>query len=599
MTTILHRTPDSGLISPARVPDLTHPGAFARWWLECTQRLRVPVTRLADVLEGLDSEIAFVRASLVLGHALNTLERARRLAGLALGADDPVVRLFALCQIAFLETKSGFHARRGEFCGAPVAVDLFDQLLNDARDIYPKSLLLAEVEARIHRGLSEAYLLGGEYEKARHQIVRAIGLGQGLEMKLFVSYSRLFLASIALNAGRHCEARPLYEGILEDPDTPEPVSIDAQLYLAMCLYWLGDDDQSIALLDELRSQHGANVHVHFYRECLLALTGRGGLETAPDVYRQFLPNGPATLFECHQLLFRANERRPSRVRDPERYLLELRRVVEHLRPTSPYVAVTSAFLRSLASLRLGEVGLSIQQHIQPGTAEHHPVSIQVLALGLVIEIALHPHGRDLMPLERATAEILEMLAAEPASVRLGLAQRLLVFLPTAGAFLAYSPHSLPELVNVCGSSVMNCRTRPITVYDRHGLRPTHALHWTLEAFGLGMDIIRAGGGQLGAEERTLLHAHGERLHWFTPVPPAQLVYHFLRVHEAITARRKTPRDSAWHQSALDVVNRHGLLPRDTHGPHAKQGKTIRKALSLLIEGEITCAGFKSLIGWHT
>jgi tetratricopeptide (TPR) repeat protein len=580
-----------------RLPDLMHPGAFAQWWLESTQRRRVQEPQLADRLERLGTEIAFVRASLVLGYAPAVLERTRRLAGLALGANDPVIRLFALCQIAFLETKSGFHARRGEFCGAPVVVDLFGQLLAEVQDTYPKSLLLAEVEARLHRGLSEAHLLGGEYDEARHHIVRAIGLGQGLEMKLFVAYSRLFLGSIALNAGRHGEARPLYEAILDDPETPEEVSIDAQVYLAMCLYWLGDDDAALALLDELTVHQPRNPHALFYRECLLALTGRGGMDAAPDVYRQFLPNGPATLFECHQLLFRANEQRSRRERDPRRHLIELRRVIEALRPTSPYVKATSAFLRSLASLRLDEVGLAMQHYVAPRATDDHPVSVRVLTLGLAIEIALHPHGRDLIPLERATRAVAQLLEDQPPSVRTGLARRFLLMLPVAGAFLAYSPHSLPEFVIVCGPSVMNCRTHPIAVYGRQGLRPTQAIRLTLERFGQDVTDMRAGGGQSDAEERTLLQVSGERLHWFTPVPPAQLVYHFIRIHESLAQKTGQAADSLWYQSALDVASRYGLLPHDARGPYAKQGKTIRKALGLLIDCELTCAGFRSFIGW--
>jgi tetratricopeptide (TPR) repeat protein len=576
------------------LPDLSNPTSFNEWW---TQKLASGFTslELAELLETEGSMMGRVRASLVLGFAPQVRERSRLLAGQALSAQDEVTRLFALCLLAYYEVKDGFHLRHGEFHGAPTAEILIQSVLEQTKNLITRSLLLVEVEARLHRAMSEAKMLTGDFLQAKSHIAHAIALSQGLGLKLFTYYSRLFLANIATNSGLLQDARGQYQVILSDFESPSEVLFDAQLYMAVTLYFSGEDRAAIATLKELSVQFPNNLQAKFYMECFLTLLGWDSFDSEPEVYREYLPNGLATLREVFQLIWKANDRKGNKERERKNHLLKARTILEKLRQHSDLVKSMAALLNGIIALHLNELMLAIKHAKIAINIENLPLASKIMGFSLALEIALRYNGHDIIPIHDLVNQLCDLIDQVSGDARTDLALRIRMLLPRAGAFLAVNMNCPSEFQNICVLSILDVSKRPISVFVQHGLRPTHAIRFSLQAFDFPIIDPNDGGGQLEAEEKVLYRAVEQRKHWFDPVPPALLIYHYLRAHELAVGIPLLHQTSTWHQTAHDIAQRFGILPDYLKGQNVTEASLIVRVLNSMLRGEVSVAGVRRLI----
>jgi hypothetical protein len=565
------------------IPDLSNPKAFADWWHECHQ-LDIAPLEIAKMLEAVGTSIALVRASQVLTRDPKHSILASSLAGRSLQASDHDVRLLARLRLATLEVMRGYrvgtHDVRGAFSAVPVLLETLE-----ACDLaHPRTDLIIETELRTRKSLAEAYLMTGEYEAARGHLSHSLVLAQGLGLESFVHHTLFLLGVVLFHAGSISTSTATLERVASDPRAETIYAWDASLVIAMNALWQGDDDRALAALKRLSTQ--SKVYA-LYADCALAITGRGGLEADFAQVRAFFANEMMLTFQAYTLLIRANGRRSSM--ESESFYRELRVSLEHFRTTTVWLEAECGFLRCLASLRLGEFGLARQQYPAPEGIPTEHVALRALVLGLGLELGLHVWNSDVRPLADLSASLQRLLLNSSPPVRTSLAQRFKVFLPLAGAFLAYSPYSVSEFVSACGPAVLNLRSKPVKVYDTSTLRPLHAVRYTLEVFGYVDLDYRDGGGQLEAEEQALRHVHGSRQHWFTPVPPALLVYQFSRQHQLAFGQTQMP--SNWNQAAHDLVRSHGLLPVGARGFRERERKSLGTAFRRLMHAESNISDF--------
>ena len=484
------------------IPDLFDPKAFADWWHECHQLDMAPL-EIAKMLEAVGTPIAFVRASYVLTRNPNHAILAASLAGRGLQASDHDVRLLARLRLATLEVMRGYRVGTHDVRGAFSAIPVLLEVLESCDLEQPRTDLIVETELRARKSLAEAYLMTGEYEAARGHLSHALVLAQGLGLESFVHHTLFLLGVVLFHAGNINTSTATLERVASDPRAETIYARDASLVIAMNALWQGDDNQAFAALERLSTQ--SEVYA-LYADCALAITGRGGLDVDFAQARAFFANEMMLTFQAYVSLMRANGRRSSVESDG--HYRELRASLEQFRTTTEWLEVECGFLRCLASLRLGEFGLARQQYPAPEGIPTEHVALRALVLGLGLELGLHFGNSDVRPISNLSLALRGLLLDSSPPIRTSLAQRFKVFLPLAGAFLAYSPYSVSEFVSVCGPAVLNLRSKPVTVYGTSTLRPFHAVRYTLEVFGHRDLDYRDGGGQLEAEEQALSASSG-------------------------------------------------------------------------------------------
>jgi hypothetical protein len=565
---------------------LSDPVTFAAWWRDRADRRKIPPIWIAEALERSGTAIALVRASQVLTRDPAHAPLAARLAGRALSARDVDVRLLARLRLATLEVMRGYRLGARDARGAFSAIPLLHDLLGTCDEAQPRTDLMVEVEMRCHKALGEALLMTGAYTLAHKHLAHALAIAEGFGLESFAHHVLFLLGVVCFHDGQLTEATATLEQLASDVQAEAVYANDAFLMIAMTALAKGDDSRAISALETLRT----NSEVYaLYADCALVITGRGGLEASPDRAGEIFANELMLTFRAYRLQLQANGRRRSRESD-ERYR-ELRALLEGFRTTTPWLEAERGFLRCLASLRLGEFGLAAQQYPMFEIQSEH-VALRALVLGVGLEIGLHYLGTDVRPLAELTAKLQRLLLEMSLPVRQSLAQRFKVFLPLTGTFLAFSPHSVPEFVSVCGPAVLNVCVKPIAVYGTATLRPVHAVRYSLEAFGHPGVEHHSGGGQLEAEESALCHLHGSRRHWFTPIPPALLTYQFLRQHELVVgAKSRMP--SGWLQAALDLSQMYGLLPSGARGFLERERRVLEDALKSLMRSESSIAEFQT------
>jgi hypothetical protein len=565
------------------IPDLSNPKAFADWWHRCHE-LVIPPVEIARMLENIGTPIAVVRASQVLARDTNHAMLAASLAGRGLQASNHDVRLLARLRLATLEVMRGYQVGTHDVRGALSAIPVLLEVLESCDLDQPRTDLIVETELRARKSLAEAYLMTGEYEAARGHLSHALILAQGLGLESFVHHTLFLLGVVLFHSGSIENSTVTLERVAGDPRAETIYARDASLVIAMNALWQGDDERALAALERLATQSEAYA---LYLECTLAITGRGGLKVSFDQARAVFSNEMMLTFQAYRLLLRANGRRSSM--ESEGFYRELRASLEQFRTTTVWLEVECGFLRCLASLRLGEFGLARQQYPAPEGIPTEHIALRALVLGLGLELGLHFGNSDVRPISNLSLELQGLLLDSSPPIRTSLAQRFKVFLPLAGAFLAYSPYSVSEFVSVCGPAVLNLRSKPVSVYGTSTLRPVHAVRYTLDAFGHRDLDYRDGGGQLEAEEQALRHEHGSRQHWFTPVPPALLVYQLLRQHQLEFGQSQT--HSSWNQAAHDLVRSHGLMPSGARGFRERERKLLEAALRRLMHAESSITNF--------
>jgi hypothetical protein len=577
-------------LSTTTLPALDDPEAFARWW-DAMEDSGVTPDALAERLEATLTPLGAARAALILGHSAEVRDRVRKLAGQAFGGDDSV-KLFGLAIIGILDCKEAYQFVRGELRTTIDTVRLLNTLLDTVKQSTNRPPLLSEVEARLHRAIGECATINGEYDLARRHLVLAIAFGQGLIMHSFVYFTRLFLANVAVNAGAMGEARAHYSQLIADVQTPADIVLEAQVHTAMTLFWSGEDTHALQFIKEILAQYPRHPYVTSYCDALKILTG---VKVAPENLnecQQQLPNGLYTLVEVFQALWHSEGKR-KRDQDRKVHLTQARKALEALRASGNLLNALGEFLKGLIALRSQEMSVAVKAAQAALKIETVP-SVRILVLGLALEIAIDWNGFELIRTDDLTANIAAELGKLSSSARRDMANRFALLLPRAGALFAVSPEAEGEFISVLTNSILDVSVRPIKVFESHGLRPAHAVQITLEAFGF--PVIEAdGGGQLAGEEQVLFRRVGECDHWFTPVPPASLIFCLLRTHEHIVGVNQTHRFTTWLHAAGQVARRFGVLPKYTRGPYTLEATKISEELGNLLVGKFSVSDFRRVV----
>ena len=435
---------------------------------------------------------------------------------------------------------------------------------------------------QLHRGLADAYKQVGEHQTAIAEAAEAIKYAKALGLKGGLQAALQLLATTYFVAGETELALAEYDALVQQTDVSLPVLTFAWINRALLLLTLGDDEAALHSLED----SGDVVRIQACRQYILCSSGRGGLEGEVLGGLDGMPIEFVFHTNCYRLLL-AHDGQPGQ-EDLQRVV----QIAQNFRPLNPYATVMRDWFLGLALLGQGHaVSAAINARNMPWKElPAHYYAARGRALMLWLEIGLHYGSEDLAPLARLTAEVRELFnqISNP-STRTSLARCLNLWHPTASAFVAYSPDSVPEFFQFATPAVWR-DARPIIVYGEGVTTRTPFVAKALRDFG-----FRTEDREGGTEEAKLLtvlrkpHAReGERPHVRPVISPALLVYNLIRADDAS--------DSLWRRAAFDLARSHGLIPvPQTRNYHSREVEHNNNWLEKLLHGEVSPVGFRSEI----
>lgn len=251
-----------------------------------------------------------------------------------------------------------------------------------------------------------------------------------------------------------------------------------------------------------------------------------------------------------------------------------------------------AWFKSYTAYRTGEFGLAQQFFPKLEDVPNEQTALRCMILALSLEISTAFLGRDILPPIQTAQAIQSILLTLSLGARRGIARRISISLPAAGAFLAYSPYSTTELVEFCAGAVMQVLGKTLVHRDKK-IQPIHAGVATLEDFGLEFKY-HPNKVQADQQRNAMLFACRDRLHWHRAISPALLVYAYFRMHWLTCGKNAESEVSVWEQNALTLISSHGLFARP-RGFEVEKRHRLENALSLLVRKAIHPKEVQSII----
>jgi hypothetical protein len=557
-----------GCSTPVALDD---PLAFEGWW-NAQLGVRSPES-IADELERLGTPLASVRCGQVLGYGVNAQARGKRLSQSGMLSNDPAVRLFALLRLAHFEMRAGYAATEGDLFGPPTVIPAVEAVLESADRVPSPTLLLVEVRARAHALLAEAFLFEGKHDLAKSHVAQAILLADALGLRAAKQKMELVQYQIYFDSGAVLFAREQFQRLAGRADEDSPFARVARHMFGLSHMVVGDDDAAIRWFEEHQSDPVCAELLGYAR----AVAGIGGLERNPQTCARWLTSESAALYECYQLLLE-DSGRPG-----DEALRRVHGLCDNARTASRWIAAEFAWLKTYASYRAGQYGLAERSFPRLSDVSGEQTGLRCMILALSLELSVAFNGRDVLPPLETARTLCELLSELSVGARRGVTRRIALYLPVAGAFLAFSPHSTPEIVERCAPSVMRVNGR-VTVQHGAKLQPIHGGVVTLNDFSLSSDY-HPNQVQIQQEREALLFSEGDRLHWHRPISPALLIHALFRMHWIHCGERARGETSVWEHSATALLVSHGLMARP-RGFEIEKRHHLEELLIQMIHKEI-------------
>ncbi|MCD0175651.1 hypothetical protein IHN32_06780 [Deinococcus sp. 14RED07] len=415
---------------------------------------------------------------------------------------------------------------------------------------------------------TQAYAQGQAFASEGLLLSRAIGTST------LTNSLRLNYALLSLRLGQTAAAQATYNALLADEHAGPNMKRYAQLNLSALSVMHGEIQSALTQftgVEQSQPSVEARVGIQYVQALSARLPQDEPVLECPD-------HNYDGLTRSMQLLHAgAFSSKPACVAGA----LQLLRV---LRPGAESLMPVRTWLQTVGLLRQGKPFLAAQRI---GAAQPVQPLIQVLVQAAKVDIALHFNGVDIEPLEALVYRLAAALEQLPSrEARETVAELLLVWHPRAAAFLAVSPCAIPEITDVALPAIF-VDGRPIHVYGQAVPSRLPFLQLTLEAFGVPAQVGRDQSAEYIRLDSVVL-THREQNPWRRPiVPPAQLIYHLIRVGE-----RAGP---LWGAAARELARSHGTVPTTMGGYLRSQRTAVHGHLEALLSEQISSGTFRSMV----
>jgi tetratricopeptide (TPR) repeat protein len=494
------------------------------------------------------------------------------LARIASQSDSSVIREAALVELAIHEFN--FSSKKSSVLSDALIPSLFVCLENLNKTL-PYDEWISETELRIFIFIADCYVESQQYEMAKKYASLAIITAKKLLLDSYKINAYNIMALINLRLEKLSDAFEGYAIIARNSNSSDFLQGLARVNQAVIVSLLGDDNGALDILEkflEIQPEHFPAIVSHQYIKGIL------GWLSDDELIIEDTSNNFSTQTHCFRLLL-SNQGNPK-----EAALNEILSVMRSWSPNSSIAALMAKWFQAFTLYKLGQSLLSIKI---VDSIESHIPSVNILIDALKLELALLFDAVEFESVEKISFRITQIfLDSKDPQERSGLAARLAFWYPTAAAFLAFSPFSTLELHEFGAGSVFK-DGRPITIYGQGIPARLPFVQKTLSVFGFNTQVERDQSVENSRLAKILLVKRGSRQHYLPIVPPALIVYQFIRVSEYSGL--------IWKRAASSLVRSHGLVPTTSGGFLRMERRCVQELLEKLVEGTINAETFKKSI----
>jgi hypothetical protein len=319
----------------------------------------------------------------------------------------------------------------------------------------------------------------------------------------------------------------------------------------------------------------------------LANCGRLPSEVSIQEFSKVLSNETFTILQCNQILGK-DQGKPGK-----NDWSNLFNLAGKIKPESDYIIQISNYFRCFAALKLGEFSKSVNLLPDFDKINDGFVSLKSMSLLLGLELAILCRESSYLSIVVQFKKLKSFLELLPLVSRKCIAQRGKIFFPYASAFLAFSPFSSIDFVEVCADILVHVDGRA-SVFSK-SIQPILAGCILLDDFGIKYKK-KLNEVQMIQEKEVLLQSvfWGFRFHWYKPVSPAFLIFQFLKCHEEEVGKDNFSSHSIWSRAAKDIVNGYGLVPHP-RGFETEKRQKIEQLLEQMLKGNVLPSEFYTLL----
>lgn len=546
------------------VPSLEDTKAYAAWRDECLKVREIPHIIMAELLESIGTDIAFLRAAIILGNFLQHHSFASRMLVGAFSGRR-VVYLMAKC----VEAQN--VALRGYAVDSQVNIlglsmnNVLQAVLEEVSLVQDRTPLHLELEVRAHSALSESLALSENYDAAIQHASEVILLAPHIGLQNIAMGCKYLIADIQFRQGNLIAAKALIEEVIDSPATQTDLLETAVGVRALVQYWLGDETACLATLASL----DAGIAQSFWWvETFTMRQQPSGKEKYDELAKYY---GLAhTLAMFAKQLMKAQEVSPERESTAHAIYKTLGNELHQSRSVfrQGWLVPFAQCLELFAGMRSRSFEFP-NMHLPcptPEAIQAMPPTARALSCAILIEVGItrlisDPTQTNVGSIYAALDGLTVTFENLEEHVLEQIARKLQLLCPTALALVAVAGASSQVVLDIGTGAVMNLRQRPISVYGSSGLRPIHAAQLTLKAFGRYDLVSFSRGGSQARDLRNVLYrAYFGRSCWFDPIPPSLVVFILLVLRDFADGHQQS-RSQVFQQAASRIYKTFGICPR--------------------------------------
>jgi hypothetical protein len=233
------------------LPDLYLPVEYANWRDHCLYELKIPREILVHLLEENGTPIALVRAAFLLHVNKQSADRAKQLAERVLLTGERIVYLLAKSILAHMVANEGFVDSTQSNAMSQATKRVLQGILKEVTQLEPRTPLHLEVEVRVNVSLSEACAVLNEDDEVLNHASEVVYLAPKVGLAS-IGWAALYqIADLHFRRGRMSESLEIFNEIQTASPFTSPIHSNTLIYQSLTLFWLGDEDTSMALFNTL------------------------------------------------------------------------------------------------------------------------------------------------------------------------------------------------------------------------------------------------------------------------------------------------------------------------------------------------------------
>lgn len=557
---------------PLSEAELFDPHVWYTWRADQNKRGVTPAV-MAEQLSASDSAIAHLRIADLLESAGRMNEAMPHLKHCLLSANT-ALRAQAMALMIFNERKARALEKKGAVDHVWAATHTLEKHLQAIQSSTIQDDFYIESQVILKYNLCRLYFDAGDYPLALAHAAEAIYLSLPLDVPQLTSAIRVSHAGAAVLAGQLQVAYREYQAVSDTVLPHSALRLFSRLNVALVQLMGGDVEAAQTVIDAVLEEKPDNIPARTSKQFIQAMSGlldpEEEIQACHELSRDVINAGLQALVAFVNLGHRE-------------HLNTALDAFKEIHRANPIFDCVISWAQASALSHLGQIYPAAQR-----IELHRPYYplIEILTLGLKLELAIRLDGIDL----QSPAHLCQQVQAAfrqtgSRSARQGLAGALAYWHPSAAAFCALSPCSVPELVDVALPSVF-IDGRPIQIHGQSVPTRLPFLQITLEAFGLNTTVNRDQSSERERMARALTVTWGRGKRVLPVIPPALLAFHFLRMAES--------HGELWRMAARELARSHGLVPTTKGGNLRDERAALEEELRTLLSGK---TGVSEFLNW--